>query len=154
MSWTLAIPVLGKLIDKVLPDAEQKAKAHQELNTLALNGELDTLAKQAGVITAEAKGESWLQRSWRPFVMLTFTALVVCRWLGWTTPGLTEAVELKLLGIVQLGLGGYIASQRGGEGGQDGAKMVSRGPCEPLWSAGSHTRGVSLATGPKSGLTP
>jgi hypothetical protein len=43
--------------------------------------------------------------------MLTFTALVVCRWLGWTTPGLTEAVELKLLGIVQLGLGGYIASR-------------------------------------------
>ena len=67
------------------------------------------------MITAEAKGESWLQRSWRPLVMLTFTALVVCRWLGWTAPGLTEAVELKLLGIVQLGLGGYIASRGGGE---------------------------------------
>ena len=63
------------------------------------------------MITAEAQGESWLQRSWRPVVMLTFTARVVCRWLGWTTPGLTEAVELKLLGIVQLGLGGYIASR-------------------------------------------
>ena len=52
-----------------------------------------------------------LQRSWRPLVMLVFTALVVCRWMGWASPDLSEALELKLLGIVQLGIGGYIASR-------------------------------------------
>ena len=44
-------------------------------------------------------------------VMLVFTALVVCRWVGWASPDLSEALELKLLGIVQLGIGGYIASR-------------------------------------------
>ncbi|WP_422451716.1 hypothetical protein [Endozoicomonas sp. ALC066] len=43
--------------------------------------------------------------------MLVFTALVVCRWMGWSAPNLTEAVELKLFSIIQLGIGGYIASR-------------------------------------------
>ncbi|MTI13887.1 3TM-type holin [Sansalvadorimonas verongulae] len=78
---------------------------------MAINGELDELAQQAGVIKAEAQGEGWLQRNWRPLVMLVFTALVVCRWMGWASPDISEALELKLLGIVQLGIGGYIASR-------------------------------------------
>ena len=76
-----------------------------------VNGELKELAERARVITAEAKGENWLQRSWRPIVMLVFTALIVCRWLGWSAPDLSEAVELKLFSIVQIGVGGYIASR-------------------------------------------
>jgi len=43
--------------------------------------------------------------------MLVFTALIVARWLGWSAPDLSEAVELKLFSIVQIGLGGYIASR-------------------------------------------
>ena len=43
--------------------------------------------------------------------MLVLTALVVCRWMGRASHDLSEALELKLLGIVQLGIGGYIASR-------------------------------------------
>ena len=111
MSWLAALPVVGKIIDKVFPDANQAAQAKQTLTEMAINGELDELAQQAGVIKAEAQGESGLQRSWRPLVMLVFTALIVCRWMGWASPDLSEELELKLLGIVQLGIGGYIASR-------------------------------------------
>ena len=111
MNWFAAIPVVGKIIDKVFPDADQASKAKTALTEMAINGELDELAQQAGIIKAEAQGEGWLQRNWRPIVMLTFTALVVCRWMGWASPSLSEALELKLLGIVQLGIGGYIASR-------------------------------------------
>ena len=45
-------------------------------------------------IRAEAMGDSWLQRSWRPITMLTFVSLIVAKWLGFTAPGVTEAVEL------------------------------------------------------------
>ncbi len=78
---------------------------------VAINGELDELAKQAGVIKTEAQGEGWLQRSWRPIVMLVFTALIVCRWMSWALPDISETLELNLLGIVQLGIGRYIASR-------------------------------------------
>ena len=111
MSWTAAIPILGKVIDKVFPDAENAEQVKVVLAEMMLKGELDTLAQQAGVIKADAQGEGWLQRSWRPIVMLTFTGLIVARWMGWSAPNLTETVELKLLSIVQLGLGGYIASR-------------------------------------------
>lgn len=38
--------------------------------------------------------------------MLTFVALIVARWLGWSEPNLAEA--LKLWDIVEIGLGGYV----------------------------------------------
>ncbi len=111
MSWAAAIPLLGKVIERIIPDPEKAAQAKHQLVDMAVNGELDELAQRAGVIKAEAQGDSWLQRSWRPIVMLVFTALIVCRWLGWSAPDLSEAVELKLFSIVQLGIGGYIASR-------------------------------------------
>ncbi len=111
MSWVAAIPLLGKVIERIIPDPDKAAQAKNQLVDMAVKGELDELAQRAGVIKAEAQGESWLQRSWRPIVMLVFTALIVARWLGWSAPDLSEAVELKLFSIVQIGLGGYIASR-------------------------------------------
>ena len=111
MSWVAAIPLLGKVVERLIPDPDQAAKAKNQLVDMAVKGELDELAQRAGVIKAEAQGDGWLQRSWRPIVMLVFTALIVARWLGWSAPDLSEAVELKLFSIVQLGLGGYIASR-------------------------------------------
>ncbi|WP_163372651.1 3TM-type holin [Endozoicomonas acroporae] len=111
MSWAAAIPVLGKVIERIIPDPDKAAQAKNQLVDMAVKGELDELAQRAGVIKAEAQGDGWLQRSWRPIVMLVFTALIVARWLGWSAPDLSEAVELKLFSIVQIGLGGYIASR-------------------------------------------
>ena len=111
MSWVAAIPLLGKVVERLIPDPDQAAKAKNQLVDMAVRGELDELAQRAGVIKAEAQGDGWLQRSWRPIVMLVFTALIVARWLGWSAPDLSEAVELKLFSIVQIGLGGYIASR-------------------------------------------
>ena len=111
MTWAAAIPVIGKIIEKIIPDQQKAAEAKKSLVDMAVKGELDELAERAGIIKAEAHGDGWLQRSWRPMVMLIFTALIVARWLGWSAPDLSEAVELKLFSIVQLGLGGYIASR-------------------------------------------
>ena len=111
MSLVAAIPLVGKVIDKIFPDADEAKDAKVVLTEMFINGELEELTQQAGVIKAEAQGEGWLQRSWRPIVMLVFTALVVCRWMGWAAPDLTPEVEMKLFSIVQLGIGGYIASR-------------------------------------------
>lgn len=111
MSFLSVVPVIGKVIDKIFPDATKAAEAKAALGEMVISGELEQLTQKAGVIKAEAQGESFLQRTWRPIVMLTFTALIVCRWMGWADPSISAEIELKLFGIVQLGIGGYIGSR-------------------------------------------
>ena len=43
--------------------------------------------------------------------MITFTALIVARWMGWVAPNLSEAEYLKLWSIIEFGLGGYVVGR-------------------------------------------
>jgi len=69
------------------------------------------IQQRGSVVTAEANGESWLQRNWRPLVMLWFAGLVGAHWLGFTPDNLTEPMVLALFDIVQYGLSGYIIAR-------------------------------------------
>ena len=102
------LPVLGDLFKRWFPDPAEAARAQQEL-TMTLLAQQEALNAAAGeIIKAEAQSEHWLAACWRPILMLTFGALIVARWLGWSAPGISEAEVLKLWDIVQLGLGGYV----------------------------------------------
>lgn len=101
----------GKLIDKLWPDPEQKAKAQLALLELAQKGELTELTARAEIIRTEAASSHWLAANWRPLTMLIFTALIVARWFGWAAPALSEAEYLKLWSIVEFGLGGYVVGR-------------------------------------------
>ena len=105
---TAALDVGGKLIDRLWPDPAQRAQAQIALLELAQRGELAEFTGRAGIVQAEAASGHWLASNWRPLLMLTFGALIVARWFGWAAPNLTEAEYLKLWGIVELGLGGYV----------------------------------------------
>ena len=104
-------PVLAigaKLIDKFIPDPQAQVDAKIKLLDMAQKGELTELSAKADIIKAEAASEHWLAATWRPILMLTFGALIVARWLGFSAPGITEAEILKLWNIVELGIGGYV----------------------------------------------
>ena len=102
------LPVLGDLFRRWFPDPAEAAKAQQDM-VMALLSQQGALNAAAGdIIKAEAQSEHWLAACWRPILMLTFGALIVARWLGWSAPGISEAEVLKLWDIVQLGLGGYV----------------------------------------------
>ena len=102
------LPVLGDLFRRWFPDPAEAAKAQQDM-VMALISQQGALNAAAGdIIKAEAQSEHWLPACWRPILMLTFGALIVARWLGWSAPGISEAEVLKLWDIVQLGLGGYV----------------------------------------------
>lgn len=101
----------GKLIDKLLPDPEQKAKAQLALLELAQKGELTELTARAEIVKTEAASSHWLAANWRPLTMLIFTGLIVARWFGWAAPALSEAEYLKLWSIVEFGLGGYVVGR-------------------------------------------
>ena len=102
------LPLLSKgldLLSSLTP--EQKAKAKAELISAENAATMQELEVQMKAIVAEANSESWIARNWRPITMLTFVGLIVAKWLGFTS-GVTDEVEIALLNIVQVGLGGYV----------------------------------------------
>ena len=105
---TAVSDLLGKAIDKAFPDKTQANALKAKIDAQLISLDLEQLKAATSVITAEASGESWLQRNWRPLTMLTFVGLVVAHWLGYTAENLSEQQTLALLDIVQVGLGGYV----------------------------------------------
>lgn len=108
---TAALSLGGKLVDRLFPDPAQRAQAQIALLEMQQRGELTELVERAGIVRAEADSEHWLTSTWRPIVMLVFAGLIVARWFGWASPGLTEAEYLKLWSIVEFGLGGYVVGR-------------------------------------------
>jgi hypothetical protein len=75
------LAVGGKLIDKLIPDPEAKAKAQLELATLAQNGELAKMANETEMFkaeqenttarwTADMSSDSWLSKNIRPIALI------------------------------------------------------------------------------------
>lgn len=103
--------VAGGVADRIFPDPEQELKRielQQALQAAVLERTSEIERAAAEFVKAEAQGQSWLQRTWRPITMLVFVGLIVARWLGWSAPNLGEAEVLKLWDIVEIGLGGYV----------------------------------------------
>ena len=87
------------------PQAALKVREVEASITQAL------IQQRGGVVQAEASGESWLQRNWRPMVMLWFAGLVGGYWFGFTPDNLSDATVGALFDIVQYGLSGYIVGR-------------------------------------------
>lgn len=86
--------------------AAQAGLLHQ-----VLKYEKDILQAQTSVIIAEAKGDSWLQRSWRPMVMIFLMGLVGAHWFGFVGADLSQETIDKCFTLVQIGLGGYVVGR-------------------------------------------
>lgn len=102
------------LVDELHTSEEEKAEAKQKifalqstLFTQALDYEKAAMEAKASIIKAEAQGQSWLQRSWRPITMLVFLALVVCDSFGILAFRLSEEAWT----LLQIGLGGYVVGR-------------------------------------------
>lgn len=112
---TALIPALtslaAKAIDRVIPDKAEADKVKLQMAMEIAAADQRELEAAAKVIMAEAQGESWLQRNWRPLLMLWFAGLVGAHWLGYTPPNLPESVVTSLLDIVQVGVGGYVVGR-------------------------------------------
>ena len=68
------------------------------------------LEAQARIVLPKAQG-SWLQRNWRPLLVVTFAGLVVAHWFGLRASNISESVQNSRLNIVMVGVGGYVAGR-------------------------------------------
>jgi hypothetical protein len=102
-------PIVGSLfktVDKVIDNKADGDKIKAKIQEQLLAGELKELEGAAKIIETEAKG-GFLQRNWRPLMMLTFAGLMVAHWFGFTAPNIPESVQNSLLNIIMIGIGGY-----------------------------------------------
>jgi len=115
MIWSLIGSIGGKVLDIVDDVVEDKDEANRlkfEIQRqLIENKSMEAAAK---IVLAEAQG-GWLQRNWRPLLMVTFAGLVVAHWFGFTAPDIHETVQNSLLNIVVVGIGGYVVGRSGGK---------------------------------------
>ena len=111
----------AELIDNLHTSDEEKLSLKAQLleietgvvnNAIAL--EVSALEAKASIIIAEAKSDGWLTRSWRPIVMLLLTFSILAYWFGFAGIGIPVEIIDRMYSLVQIGVGGYIAS-RGAE---------------------------------------
>ena len=99
------------LIDNLHTSDEEKLliksqviQLQNEMASKVLDYEQELMTARVSIITAEANGQSWIQRSWRPVTMLTFLVLVVLDSFG----VLPNRLAGEAWTLLQLGLGGYV----------------------------------------------
>lgn len=114
--WSALLgPVIAGLfgvIDKAVEDKDQAAAIKAKLQEMVLTGQMKEIEAAASVIVAEAKGESWLQRNWRPLLMVLFGTIVGNNYLVVPLFG-TPAAEIPpdLWDLLKIGVGGYIVGR-------------------------------------------
>ena len=103
-------PVTG-LLDKFIPDADQKAKLAHDIATMSEKHAQEIALAQIKVNEAEAKG-NWFQSSWRPATawvcvlgfLVNFLVSPICAGFGIIIPQADTATMLPVL-MGMLGLG-------------------------------------------------
>lgn len=105
------IKEIGGIIDNLFTNDEERIEAKNKIFKVIQEKELELQKMQTDIIIAEAKG-NWLQRSWRPILMLAFGFIVIyVKFLaplcGFTIPPL----ENEFWNLLQLGIGGYVVGR-------------------------------------------
>jgi hypothetical protein len=113
------------ILDKFITDPKDKLAAQLQVETMAHDLEVQTLkagsdfaVQQASVVIAEAKGESWMQRNWRPILMLSFVAIIDFNFIlapiiNMFASGKLKALDIptQMWGLITLGVSGYIGAR-------------------------------------------
>lgn len=115
-----------ELVDNLHTSKEEKLVLHNELAMIennivskVLDYETAKVNAQRDIIVAEAEGKSWLQRNWRPMLMVSITAIIVNNYIIfpyvsiWTDKVVVLELPKALFGLMTVGVGGYIVGRSG-----------------------------------------
>lgn len=111
--------ILGKVIDRAVPDQAEASRLRGQMLEILHTSNLAELEAQSQIILAEAQGASWLQRNWRPVLMLVVVAIIGNNYLlapyinAMFGAGSVPVLDLpeRLWDLMTLGVGGYVAGR-------------------------------------------
>lgn len=117
-------PILENL-DKYITSAEERGQLRKELYEAqaklslgVLQYETSLAEAQRDVVVAEAQGQSWIQRNWRPITMLVFVSIIAWNYILvpifniWFGLPILE-IPAGMWTLLTVGLGGYVAGRSG-----------------------------------------
>ncbi len=129
--FAAAVPVIGSLLDKLIPDPQARDAAKLEMLKLAasqesevLNADLQLALGQIEVNKIEASAPDLFRGGWRPAagwicvagLGFSFCGYPLVAWLsvinGWPEPPTIQTDDLMLLLLSLLGLGGMRMTER------------------------------------------
>lgn len=113
LSWFTGglVKEVGKVIDNLFTSDEERLKAKNEVFKVLQEQQLKLQQLQTEIILAEANG-NWLQRSWRPILMLSFGFIVI--YVKFIAPLFSLPIpplEDEFWDLLQLGIGGYVVGR-------------------------------------------
>lgn len=123
MAFLSAIPIVGKIVDGLFSWVDQAVEDKDEANRLKANLQQNWVSQNMGIIqreldaqartvTAEINGKSWLQRNWRPLLMLSFTYIIVHNYVLVPIFGLpAAAIPPDMWQLLKIGVGGYVVGR-------------------------------------------
>ena len=100
---------LGDIVNGLSVSSKEKQKIQEEIQSLVYRYKSELVREQSAAVGDETRGK-WLQRSWRPIVMLVLTLLVV---LGVFTESSMLSDTSRFWDLLEIGIGGYVIGRSG-----------------------------------------
>jgi hypothetical protein len=112
------IDSIGNAIDKI-DKSDEKLELQLKYKELLMNMEVacidyesKLLESKSKIIETEAKGESWLQRNWRPMLMCVCMLIILTNYLLVPFFNIPQAVlDDHIWDLMNLGVGGYVGGR-------------------------------------------
>ena len=95
---------IGSVVNTLSVSSKEKKQIEADLLAAVARQEEELRRSQASNIGAEAQGK-WLQRSWRPVIMLVFAAIVLAGTF-FNLPILDDTS--RFWDLLEIGIGGYV----------------------------------------------
>ena len=100
-------------LDKLFTSKEEKIIAENAIKQILIQKQLELQKMQTEIIVTEAKG-NWLQRSWRPILMLAFGFIVIyVKFIAPLFDLRIPELENEFWNLLQLDIGGYVIGRTG-----------------------------------------
>ena len=106
---TNVVDAVSRFVDRLTLPASEKKQLETDLQKLIQEIERDLVQARASIVVEETRG-NWLQRSWRPLVMLTFATIVLVGTFI-NVPILSDTS--RFWDLLEIGLGGYVVGRSG-----------------------------------------
>ena len=103
------VGAVSELVDRLTLPAREKKQLETDLLKVFIEWEQRVMEARSEVLAEEVRG-NWLQRSWRPLVMLTFALIVL---VGTFTSLPILADTSRFWDLLEVGIGGYVMGRSG-----------------------------------------
>ncbi len=98
-------------LDGLFTSKEEQIKAENVIKKILAEKELELQKMQTEIIVTEAKG-NWIQRSWRPVLMLAFGFIVIyVKFIAPLFNLTTPELEIEFWELLKIGIGGYVVGR-------------------------------------------